>query len=321
LVQLREELSKAITKIQLDDSLNEMEIRLDKTLKAELNQIRISFNEEMTKAKTGTKEEIENIQKITLAKYERLLVDFKLQILDSIPTTPEERNKQEAEDLQKTIDLYLEKIFSFEDLNHVVLQKLDEHVDSMITQALEEHSDDQGRGVDFALVSGGAHVISHLTSKTFSQPSSFVVTTLGKLLNYPPVFEPPETALTPGRMRGKCWPMDGNHGYLGVKLSHKIIPKNFTLEHVSASVSLDLSSAPRTFVIKGFQDPYDYSEVPVVLATGTYQIDSTPLQIFFVSESIETVPVSGVQLQVLSNHGNEHFTCIYRFSVHGDIST
>lgn len=267
---------------------------------------------------TESLKELEN--RITQVKAE--LTNQILNLRKPTPSRTDPQPNLTEDELREQIDAYLTTLFTFDDPSHPALNSLEQRMHDNIQNSLEKYANDEGKGVDFALISGGAYVIQHLTSKTFSQPASFLLYGLGKLLNYPPLYEPPETALTPGRMRGKCWPMDGNHGNLGIKLSQKIIPRNFTLEHASSEISLDLSSAPKLFVIKGYKDPFDFYEEPVILAQGTYIRDGepggSPLQTILVEPRIEEA-FGGIQLSVLSNYGNEHFTCIYRFRVHGDI--
>ena len=48
-----------------------------------------------------------------------------------------------------------------------------------------------------------------------------------------------------------------------------------------------------------------------------YDADGDPLQTFDVENKENTEEFEMVQLDILSNHGNMEYTCLYRFRVHG----
>ena len=43
------------------------------------------------------------------------------------------------------------------------------------------------------------------------------------------------------------------------------------------------------------------------------------MQTFHLAVAADAVPASVVQLEVLDNHGEADYTCLYRFRVHGEI--
>ena len=49
----------------------------------------------------------------------------------------------------------------------------------------------------------------------------------------------------------------------------------------------------------------------------TYQDNGVAVQTFHLARELQ-VSYNLVQLQILSNHGNPVYTCIYRFRVHGN---
>ena len=48
-----------------------------------------------------------------------------------------------------------------------------------------------------------------------------------------------------------------------------------------------------------------------------YDADGDPLQTFDVENKENTEEFEMVELDILSNHGNMEYTCLYRFRVHG----
>jgi len=138
--------------------------------------------------------------------------------------------------------------------------------------------------------------------------------------------------------RGKCWPMEGTQGHLGIRLSAAIKPTSFSVEHISKLVATDMLSAPKDLEVYGFEDAYQETD-PVLLAKFTYDITGKPLQaipakvrlLFWTisnHKKLSDSPLSllsqptdkyfeVIQLRVLSNHNNPHYTCIYRFRAHG----
>ena len=145
----------------------------------------------------------------------------------------------------------------------------------IVEKSLEVFAADRTGLPDFALHSGGGRIIPHLTSKTYHEPVSFFGTLLSRsLLSEPPV------AVIESRMdRGKCWPMEGTQGQVGVRLATSITPTSFSVEHISKLVATDLLSAPRELEVYGFEDTYQQTE-PVLLAKFTYNITDKPLQTF-----------------------------------------
>jgi SUN domain-containing protein 1/2 len=144
-------------------------------------------------------------------------------------------------------------------------------------------------------------------------------------------------------------------GALTVKLSEAVVPTHVTIEHLNKVFSeKGGDSAPKAFTVRGYADAatlekdvkaaakaaaraaarvvvktkgYDVGEeeegelvrLGVLLAEANYDIDGpNAVQVFPVLPSADSSPaaVSFVRLEVLSNHGNEEYTCLYRMRVH-----
>lgn len=220
-------------------------------------------------------------------------------------------------------------------------------INALVEQALLRYSKDKLARPDYALYSGGGRVIPSLTSETYrARPDTLGQRVLAWATGSQPMpGRPPVTALHPDTSVGSCWPFAGRRGQLGVLLSRRIVPDEIVLEHITSDVALDgsVASAPRDFEVWGVLDDHDSVErlqryreqsthdevasVPpspnhVLLASGTFDAkaqDRTLMQRFPVSAATRELqlPVSIVILKVLDNHGDDHFTCLYRFRLHG----
>ena len=94
-------------------------------------------------------------------------------------------------------------------------------------------------------------------------------------------------------------------------------PTKFTIEHIPKSMSPDgnLDSAPKEFVVYGLESS-EGDPNPIKLGHFTYDDGGEPIQMFHVEENDRTFKY--IELNILSNHGNINYTCLYRFRVHGN---
>ena len=70
------------------------------------------------------------------------------------------------------------------------------------------------------------------------------------------------------------------------------------------------------FLVFGLQEEKDAN--PEVLGRYTYNQNGESLQ-FFNVDQIRSYTFKYVELHILNNHGQEKYTCLYRFRVHGSI--
>jgi hypothetical protein len=118
-----------------------------------------------------------------------------------------------------------------------------------------------------------------------------------------------------------CWPFGGSQGRVSVQLAPKgqVIPRTISIEHVPSSIADSVSSAPKKVQIWGYRSPSD-SE-PVQLDKGDCRFDvSASRHVQFCTLKEQRHPVHIVQLRIMSNHGRQEYTCIYRFRVHGNLA-
>lgn len=208
----------------------------------------------------------------------------------------------------------------------------------------------------------GAVVIAHYTSNTWRVPSlaqqlgRWVWSTVGMGRPHKPV-KPRTTALTESYKSTDCWCADSPADaivklQMGVSMPYKIFPNSFTIEHMPATGTRDIASAPRNFEIwvkmdsqeqakkvkRSIQDldnpiwPGDCGNPPnstssrdnadawVCAVIGEYDIHGhNYLQSFFFPSNPWDLglEIQNVFLKVTSNWGADH-TCLYQIRLTGD---
>ncbi|XP_036966403.1 uncharacterized protein si:dkey-92f12.2 [Acanthopagrus latus] len=171
---------------------------------------------------------------------------------------------------------------------------------------------------DFALETQGASVISTRCSETYRIRSA-CVTLFGFPLWYPS--ESPRTVIQgyPLLLPGKCWAFHGVQGTLVISLSHPITITHVTLDHLPRynSPTGRIDSAPKDFEVYGMKDD---TEEGTLLGTFTYDENGESTQTFKLPKPSDMV-YRFVELRVLSNWGHVEYTCLYRFRVHGRMSS
>ncbi|NWW46281.1 SUN1 protein, partial [Pedionomus torquatus] len=187
-------------------------------------------------------------------------------------------------------------------------------VQIIVNNALKLYSQDKIGLVDFALESGGGSILSTRCSETHETKTA-LISLFGVPLWY--FSQSPRVVIQPDMYPGNCWAFKGSQGYLVIRLSMKIYPTAFTLEHVPKALSPagNITSAPRDFAVYGLDD--EYQEEGKLLGQYVYDQDGEPLQMFPVMEKSETA-FQIVELRILSNWGHAVYTCLYRFRVHGE---
>lgn len=163
--------------------------------------------------------------------------------------------------------------------------------------------------VDHALRTGGAIIVPALTSAPFEHANGGFWLT--KLLSLGERRQPPSIMLDSRNQRGECYALAGHSGTVGVKLAYPVRPTGFSIDHIPQSIALDSAkSAPHKIEIYGISE----DGKSVRLVEGAYDLSGSAVQTF--STSLRSA-FSTFQLRVLSNHGHESYTCVYRFRVHG----
>lgn len=184
----------------------------------------------------------------------------------------------------------------------------------IVNNALKLYSQDKTGMVDFALESGGGSILSTRCSETYETKTA-LLSLFGIPLWY--FSQSPRVVIQPDIYPGNCWAFKGSQGYLVVRLSMRIYPTTFTMEHIPKTLSPtgNISSAPRDFAVYGLETEYQEEGQP--LGRFTYDQEGDSLQMFHTPERPDQA-FQIVELRVLSNWGHPEYTCLYRFRVHGE---
>ncbi|XP_063338481.1 SUN domain-containing protein 1-like isoform X9 [Pelmatolapia mariae] len=188
-----------------------------------------------------------------------------------------------------------------------------EDVRAAVKNALQLFSEDRTGLADYALESGGGSILSTRCSETYETKAA-LLSLFGVPLWY--FSQSPRAVIQPDVHPGNCWAFRGSTGFLVIRLSMRVLPSAFTLEHIPKALapSGTLHSAPRDFAVYGLDN--ESRERGKLLGTYTYDQDGDALQTFAVSEENDEA-FQIIEVQVLSNWGHEEYTCMYRFRVHG----
>ena len=132
-------------------------------------------------------------------------------------------------------------------------------ISTLVDSAVSVISKDGISKADFALHSAGGRVIPSLTSPTFEiKPSTMRAAVFGALTgNGYASGHPPVTALEPSIHAGRCWPMAGTGGQLGVALAMPVYIDEITVDHVAPEVAFDMRAAPRHMEVWGLVEGSD----------------------------------------------------------------
>ncbi|XP_029112835.1 SUN domain-containing protein 1-like [Scleropages formosus] len=190
----------------------------------------------------------------------------------------------------------------------------EEQVRLVVKNALKLYSQDRTGLADFALESGGGSILSTRCSETFETKTA-LMSLFGLPLWY--FTQSPRVVIQPDVHPGNCWAFKGSQGYLVIRLSTSVFPTAFSLEHVPKALSPagNISSAPRHFSVYGLED--EQQDEGKLLGSYTYAEDGDSLQTFPATEDNDQA-FQIIELRVLSNWGHPHYTCLYRFRVHGE---
>eukprot|EP00069_Balaena_mysticetus_P014919 bmy_08936T0 len=185
---------------------------------------------------------------------------------------------------------------------------------AIVNSALRLYSQDKIGMVDFALESGGGSILSTRCSETYETKTA-LISLFGVPLWY--FSQSPRVAIQPDIYPGNCWAFKGSQGYLVVRLSMKIHPTTFTLEHIPKTLSPtgNITSAPKDFAVYGLEN--ENQEEGQLLGQFTYDQEGESLQMFPAPKRPERA-FQIVELRIFSNWGHPEYTCLYRFRVHGE---
>ncbi|XP_058457893.1 klaroid protein [Malaya genurostris] len=195
----------------------------------------------------------------------------------------------------------------------------EDHVRRIVREALRIYDADKTGLVDYALESAGGQILSTRCTESY-QTHSAQISIFGIPLWYPT--NTPRTVISPTMQPGQCWAFSGFPGYLVIQLNSNVIVTGFSLEHISKLLAPNgqIDSAPKNFSVWGLGNENDPH--PILLGNYVYEDNGAPLQYFPVDnpnrQELRGRAFRIVELRIESNHGNENYTCLYRFRVHGE---
>ncbi|CAG8435504.1 5752_t:CDS:2 [Diversispora eburnea] len=157
-----------------------------------------------------------------------------------------------------------------------------------------------GISTDYALYSGGARIIPHITSRGYEEWPSKGYQKLWGMLTHRNVIKSnnAEVVISPNVNVGECWCFNATRGQIAIRLSRSIVITHITYTHIGKEVAID---------------PINFN---LFLGKYEYDLEKRPTQSFQIPENHR---IRAILMKILNNHENPKFTCLYRLQVHGDL--
>ncbi|KAI5651999.1 SUN domain-containing protein 3-like [Phthorimaea operculella] len=115
---------------------------------------------------------------------------------------------------------------------------------------------------------------------------------------------PPDTVLALRKpVPSDCWPFSGSFGELNFDLPRSVRIRCMSLEHVYPDAA---TSAPKHFILFGILPNGTW----IKAVSGEYKHFGPAKQYY--SLQYRDTPLQQLVFRVLTNHGNPHYTCVYR---------
>nr|CAG8436751.1 3099_t:CDS:2 [Entrophospora candida] len=208
-------------------------------------------------------------------------------------------------------------------VDDVIANLIRNEIHKSVEEKLYDYSQDKLNRADYALSSGGAKIISMLTSPTYETwPTKLFQQIIASVTGHGITRgKPPITAIQPEMHVGQCWPFAGEKGQLAVLLSRKIFVTAVTYEHVTKKLAMDVTSAPKEFEVWGYMKvggkdlKLGSSPNHLFLGNFVYNINGPSIQTFEVNSL--GIPIRAIVMKIKSNWNNYDYTCLYRLRVHG----
>ncbi|CAG8449486.1 7431_t:CDS:1 [Acaulospora colombiana] len=184
---------------------------------------------------------------------------------------------------------------------------------------------------DFALLSGGARVILHLTSSPYIEyPNGLIKKSVARFLGRGIIrTKQPEIAISSDNNVGNCYCFRGATGHVAIELSRFIEVSSITYVHLDPDLAFepkDLRSAPKDFEVWVIRDGNmhenreQYNTEALLLGRFSYELGGPSAQRFEVNYEGKAIPVvKKVLFKVNSNWGEDKYTCLYQIKVHGRV--
>ncbi|XP_055855479.1 klaroid protein isoform X2 [Episyrphus balteatus] len=249
------------------------------------------LSELSAQSSTDMKKEIDRSGMILMKQISEKL---KVEILRSVDL----KQKQSAAEISGTIKMALSE----------------NEIEKIVRGVLAVYDADKTGLVDYALESAGGQILSTRCTENYPIKSA-QISIFGIPLWYPA--NTPRIAISPNVQPGECWAFQGFPGFLVLRLNSMIHVTGFTMEHIPKTLTPNgkIDSAPRNFTTWGLEHENDHE--PVLLGEYEYEDNDLPLQYFPVQQDVNGRLFDIIEVRIETNHGNPHYTCLYRFRVHG----
>ncbi|KAF2898229.1 hypothetical protein ILUMI_07947 [Ignelater luminosus] len=261
-------------------------------------------------AKQDLEMHLANLTQHLKSNYEDMIRNNEKLIMDKVMAEISKELNYRIENIQT-------KIQKHETVGELKLDALtDEHIRKIVMDSIALYDADKTGLVDYALESAGGHILSTRCTESY-QARTAVLSVFGIPLWYPS--NTPRTVITPGVTPGECWAFQNFPGFLLIKLSAPVKITAFSMEHISKMLAPNgkIDSAPKEFSVYGLRNESD--KEPTLLGKYMYDYNGASLQYFDVQNDGLIFDI--IELRIHSNHGNPNYTCLYRFRVHGSLST
>ncbi|KAJ7563554.1 hypothetical protein O6H91_03G115100 [Diphasiastrum complanatum] len=305
------------------EELEEFSKKTTKWIQVQLDLVDMKIDKQM---ESLSQQLAEQVDERSLA-LEKKLDSLKLQVdgLDTLLARLREQDFLTRQEVEKLVESLLPPMPAGDGLvENLSLDQVRAIARQLVHDELDKHAADGIGRVDYALGSGGGRVLNHsegfyagigwgsLLGLNFV-PGTYRLHHLASKILEPSFGQP-----------GQCLPLAGSSVFVNIALRTAIYPEALTWEHVSKRVAYDLTSAPKQFQVFGWHEllpsgENNVKDVGPIISLGefTYDVDKRNIQTFNFLAEASKQPVNRIKLHVLSNHGNDIFTCIYRVRIHG----
>ncbi|XP_044252524.1 SUN domain-containing protein 3 isoform X2 [Tribolium madens] len=185
--------------------------------------------------------------------------------------------------------------------------KLSKELDKKCSETLKLLLKDPVGRPDFALESSGGKILS-VDAAPYSNPKSLFGFSLCEGDHGPSSMIQATTA------PGQCWAFKGQTGKAVLQLIDYVLIDSVTLEHIPPTISPSgsIDSAPKDFKLWGLEKP---NGGKLFLGEFRYTAEGGTVQTFNVNNVSSYYKY--VEFEIMTNHGNKDFTCVYRIRLHG----
>jgi SUN domain-containing protein 1/2 len=107
--------------------------------------------------------------------------------------------------------------------------------------------------------------------------------------------------------------MLGSQGTLVIKLKSLISIENISIEHISKNAGSDMRTSLKDFKIYGMNSN-DINDEILLVEDGLYDIyNDITIQTYSIKNNVNKIDM--IKLYILSNYGNDDYTCLYNIRV------